>query len=54
MDVRNNIKMDDIHLTVLQDFLEGGELGFVNATIDLVDFVGLEIFEGLLWSGESG
>ena len=46
--------MDDIHLAVLQDFLESGELGFVNATIDLVDFMGLEIFECFLGGSEGG
>lgn len=42
--------MDDIHLAVLQHFLEGRELGFMNSTVDFVDFMGLEIFESLLSS----
>jgi len=46
--------MDDIHLAVLQNFLEGREFLFVDSTIDFVYTMILKVLEGFLRGFEGG
>lgn len=54
LDIGDDIEMDDIHLTVLQYFLKGGEFLLVDSTIDFVYTMILKILEGFIRGFEGG